>query len=156
MGKKRSAGILLYRRRQQAAEVLLVHAGGPFWAGKDETAWSIPKGEIADDEDALDTARREFAEETGLLLHGPFVALGEARQAGGKIVQAWTAEGDFATDRLRSNTCKIEWPPRSGRFAEFPEIDRAAWFTTDVATSKLHKGQAVFVERLKGLLAGIR
>jgi predicted NUDIX family NTP pyrophosphohydrolase len=152
MPRKQSSGILLYRKRGDNAEVFLVHPGGPFWAKKDVAAWSIPKGEFKIDEDPLAAAQREFTEETGLVLEGPFTALGEVRQAGGKIVYAWAVEGDCDPQKLTSNTFQMEWPPRSGRFAEFPEIDRAAWFTAEAAAIKLHKGQVAFLERLQELL----
>ena len=145
---QRSAGILLYRRRQGAIEVLLVHPGGPFWAKKDDGAWSIPKGEYAPDEDALAAARREFAEETGAQVEGEAVALGAFRQSPAKIVDAWAIEGDFDPATLRSNTFTLEWPPRSGRMREVPEVDRAAWFTPEEAARKLLKGQRPILEAL--------
>ena len=145
----RSAGILLYRRPAGALEVLLVHPGGPYWARKDEGAWSIPKGEYADGEDALDCARREFEEETGTAPPvGALVTLGEVRQRSGKRVTAWAAEGDLDADAVRSNTFTVEWPPRSGRTQEFPEVDRAAWFAPDDARRALVPAQAAFVDRL--------
>src|SRR5436309_1989670 len=125
---KRSAGILLYRRRGEVLEFLLVHPGGPFWAKRDRGAWSIPKGEYAAGEDALPAAVREFEEETGMRPSGSFLPLGEIIQAGRKIVVAWAVEGDFDPAQFRSNTFTTEWPPRSGREATFPEVDRAAWF----------------------------
>jgi len=145
---RRSAGLLVFRRRTRQLEVLLVHPGGPFWAKKDDRAWSIPKGEIADDEDALDAARRETREETGARPDGPFVPLTPVRQAGGKIVHAWAVEGDFETAALSSNTFQMEWPPRSGRQQTFPEVDRAAWFTLDVARRKILKGQLPLLDEL--------
>jgi predicted NUDIX family NTP pyrophosphohydrolase len=145
----RSAGILLYRRPAGRLEVLLVHPGGPFWARKDEGAWSIPKGEHGDDEEPLACARREFAEETGMeLAAGELLDLGEVRQRSGKRVQAWAAEGDFEPDALRSNAFTLEWPPRSGRTQEFPEVDRAGWFAPDDARRRLVAAQAAFVDRL--------
>ena len=146
---KRSAGILLYRVRLGALEVLLVHPGGPFWARRDAGAWSIPKGEYEDGEDPRACALREFEEETGTALTpGELVDLGDVRQKGGKAVTAWAAEGDLDADRIRSNTFAMEWPPRSGRMAVFPEIDRAAWFGLEEARDKLVPAQAEFLDRL--------
>jgi predicted NUDIX family NTP pyrophosphohydrolase len=138
---QRSAGILLYRRRHGAIEVLLVHPGGPFWASKDEGAWSIPKGAYEPGEEPLDAARREFAEETGARLDGEAVALGSFRQSAVKTVDAWAVEGDFDPTGLESMTFQMEWPPRSGRMGEFPEVDRAEWFAPAEAARKLLKGQ---------------
>jgi predicted NUDIX family NTP pyrophosphohydrolase len=129
--------------------------GGPFWANKDAGAWSIPKGELDDGEDPLAGARREFEEETGSRPpDGPALSLGEAKLRGGKRVVIWAVEGDFDVETLRSNTFTMEWPPRSGREAEFPEIDRAAWFGLATAREKLTKGQLPFVDRLEDALAG--
>ncbi len=154
MGKAhRSAGILLFRRGERGLEVLLVHPGGPFWANRDAGAWSIPKGEFGDGEPALDAARREFAEETGLAAAGDFIPLTPLRQRGGKIVYAWALEGDCDAAALRSNLFSMEWPPRSGRTREFPEADRAAWFTVDEARSKLLPGQVAFLDDLLRLSA---
>ena len=151
---KQSAGVLLFRRVGQEIEVLLAHPGGPFWKNKDDGAWSIPKGEYADNEDPLAAAKREFAEETGLTVAGDFIPLGEVRQPGGKVVTAWAVEGDFGTsfdaEHLRSNTFSMPWPPRSGKLQEFPEIDRAEWFPLEVARRKILKGQAEFLDRLAG------
>jgi predicted NUDIX family NTP pyrophosphohydrolase len=150
----RSAGILLYRHGEAGPEVLLVHPGGPFWAKRDEGAWSIPKGEHADGEDPVDTARREFAEETGSTLAlQDLVPLGEVRQRSGKRVEAWAAAGDIDAASVRSNTFALEWPPRSGRMQEFPEVDRAEWFGLDEAQRRLLPAQAPFVDRLRDWLA---
>ncbi|HZB90371.1 MAG TPA: NUDIX domain-containing protein [Stellaceae bacterium] len=149
---KTSAGLLLYRRRGAALEVLLVHPGGPFWAKKDDGAWSIPKGEAAAGEDLLALARREFAEETGFPVDGTFRPLAPVRQAGGKIVHAWAVEGDLDPAAIRSNRFTLEWPPRSGRREEFPEIDRGAWFTLDEARRKINQGQAPLLDGLVALL----
>jgi predicted NUDIX family NTP pyrophosphohydrolase len=150
---KRSAGILLYRRRDGAPEVLLVHPGGPFWARKDLGAWSIPKGEYDDGEDPQACALREFEEETGTPLpESALVDLGSVTQRGGKRVTAWAAEGDLDPDRVRSNTFTMQWPPRSGRTQEFPEIDRAGWFGLDAARAKLVSAQAELVDRLAEVL----
>ncbi len=145
---QRSAGILLYRRRRGGVEVLLVHPGGPFWANKDEGAWSIPKGLYAADEDPLAAARREFAEETGAEVAGEAVALGSFRQSSAKIVDAWAIEGDFDPATLESNTFTLEWPPRSGETREVPEVDRAGWFTPEEAVRKLVKGQRPIIQAL--------
>jgi predicted NUDIX family NTP pyrophosphohydrolase len=149
---KRSAGILLYRFKEGNLEVLLVHPGGPFWAKKDRAAWSIPKGEYEEGEDPLLAAKRELVEETGVGIDSPLIDLGVLRQPSGKIVHAWAARQDCDPSRVRSNTFKMEWPPNSGRLQEFPEIDRAAWYSPAVAKGKLHKGQAAFIDRLIKLL----
>ena len=145
----RSAGILLYRRVDGEPQVLIVHPGGPFWARKDLGVWSIPKGEYEEGEDPLACALREFEEETGTALPtSRLVDLGEVRQKSGKRVIAWAAQGDLDADAVRSNTFTMEWPPRSGRTAEFPEIDRAEWFGVDAAREKLNPAQAEFLDRL--------
>ena len=138
---KISAGILLFRTRADGVEVLLVHPGGPFWAKKDDGAWSIPKGEAAPGEDLIAAARREFAEETGLSVEGEFIDLGTFRQPSGKTVAAWALEGDFDPASLVSMTFTLEWPPRSGKTAEFPEVDRAEWFDLETAERKILAGQ---------------
>ena len=148
---KLSAGILLYRR--QGPEVLLVHPGGPFWAKKDDGAWSIPKGEYGEGEDPLGVARREFKEETGQAVDGDFVPLGRFKQPGGKIVSAWALEGECDAGTIRSNLFCMEWPPRSGRMAEFPEVDRAGWFTLEEAGRKMLKGQVAILGAFSALLA---
>ena len=149
-----SAGVLLYRPGTDGVEVLLGHMGGPFWARKDDRAWSIPKGEYGDDEDPLAAARREFAEETGSAPpDGEALTLGEVRQSGGKRVVAWALEGDLDPATVRSNTFVMEWPPRSGRQQEFPEIDRAAWFGLDAARSKVVKGQVPLLDALEQKLS---
>jgi len=146
--RKGSAGILLFRFNNAALEVLLVHPGGPYWANKDAGAWSIPKGEYSEGEDALAAAKREFAEETGVNVDGEFLPLGEVRQAGGKIVQVWALQGDLDPSLIRSNTFKLEWPPKSGSVREFPEVDSAGWFLMPVAKQKLLFGQHEFLARL--------
>jgi len=151
---KRSAGVLLFRRRDGRLEVLLIHPGGPLWAGRDEGAWSIPKGEIEPGEDTLAAARREFHEETGGSAEGPAIALTPCQQKGGKIVEAWAVEGDFDPARFRSNTFSMEWPPRSGRRLEVPEADRAAWFELGEARRKILVGQRPLLEELARGLAG--
>lgn len=145
---KTSAGILLYRWRAGRLEVLLVHPGGPFFARKDEGAWSIPKGEVESGEAPLDAARREFEEETGVHLAGPFVELPPVRQRGGKVVHAWAVEGDCDPDAIRSDTFTLEWPPRSGRTVAFPEVDRAAFFDLGEARRKINPAQAEWLDAL--------
>jgi predicted NUDIX family NTP pyrophosphohydrolase len=146
-----SAGLLLYRRREGALEVFLVHPGGPFWARKDAGAWSIPKGEIDQAEEPLAVAKREFTEETGFRAEGDFQPLAPITQAGGKTVQAWAVEGDCDPANLRSNVFSIEWPPRSGRQKSFPEVDRAAWFPLDVAREKINPAQIALLDELETL-----
>jgi predicted NUDIX family NTP pyrophosphohydrolase len=148
-----SAGLLLYRIRHAAIEVLLVHPGGPYWKTKDDGAWSIPKGEFSPAEDPLAAARREFFEETGVAIEGDFRALKPLRQSGGKIVHAWAVEGDLDATTIVSNTFDIEWPPRSGRLQSFPEIDRAAWFALPEATRKILRGQEPLLEELAQMFA---
>lgn len=146
---KRSAGLLLYRRRAGMTEVLIAHPGGPLWARKDDGAWSIPKGLYEAGEDAEATARREFAEELGSPApDGPVIELGEVTLKSGKIVTGFAVEGDLDAATIVSNTFEMQWPPRSGRTQEFPEIDRAEWVSPDVARVKLNPAQAAFVERL--------
>jgi predicted NUDIX family NTP pyrophosphohydrolase len=146
--KKTSAGILLYRRRADNLEIFLVHPGGPFWAKKDLGAWSLPKGELADGEDPLEAAKREFTEETGFPMEGDFRPLKPLRQPSGKTVVAWAVEGDCDPAELRSNTFELEWPPKSGKRAQFPEVDRGAWFSLEEARERINKGQAPFLDQL--------
>jgi len=150
MGKK-SAGILLYRITNGKLEVFLVHPGGPIWEHKDAGAWSIPKGEFTT-EDPLEAARRELAEETGCAAQGDFLALTPVRQHSGKMVYAWAARGDCDADQVRSNAFHMEWPPASGRRQEFPEVDRAAWFSLEAARGKILKGQVPLLDELERLL----
>jgi predicted NUDIX family NTP pyrophosphohydrolase len=138
----------MYRRPHSGLEVFLVHPGGPLWAKKDLGAWSIPKGEYLGDEQPLDVAKREFEEETGLAACGTFIELGELKQPGGKIVTAWAFEGDFDPAKLRSNTFVMEWPPRSGRKIEAPEVDRGCWYSIEDARVHLLPGQRIFLDRL--------
>lgn len=147
-----SAGIALYRRARAGLALFLVHPGGPFWRNKDEGAWTFPKGEYKEPEDPLIAARREFEEETGTAVDGNFIDLGSVTQAGGKIVRIFALEGDIDPAAIRSNTFRQVWPPKSGRYQEFPEVDRAAWFTPDEAKRKLIVAQRDFVERLLGEL----
>ena len=148
---QRSAGLLIHRQTAGVLEVLLVHPGGPFWARKDEGAWSIPKGLIEANEDELETARREAEEELGVAVEGDFRALGSYRQPGGRIVIAWSVEAEIDTDAIKSNMFSMEWPPRSGAIKEFPEVDKAGWFSLPEAGLKILKGQRAmlddFVER---------
>jgi predicted NUDIX family NTP pyrophosphohydrolase len=148
---KVSAGILLFRRRAAGVEILLVHPGGPFWAKKDEAAWSIPKGLANEGEDLLEAAQREFLEETGMVVDGEFLDLG-AHKRPGKTIVAWACEGDFDPATLKSNTFSLEWPPRSGRTAEFPEVDQAAWYSIDEAFMKINKGQKPIIAALEALI----
>jgi predicted NUDIX family NTP pyrophosphohydrolase len=149
---KRSAGLLLYRVKDRGIEVFLVHPGGPFWAKKDEGAWTIPKGEIDAGEDPLAAAIREFAEETGTMLQGEFRALPPVRQAGGKTVLAWTLAGDLDAAAIRSNDFEMEWPPKSGKRRRFPEVDRAQWFAPEEARRKINKAQIALLDALAALV----
>jgi predicted NUDIX family NTP pyrophosphohydrolase len=148
---RQSAGILLYRRVHGRLEVLLVHPGGPFWAKKDLGAWTIPKGEYTEDESPEQAARREFAEETGVTLESSdeLLPLGEVKQKSGKLVRAFAVQMDFDPNELRSNTFELEWPPRSGRRIEVPEVDRAEWFDLDEASRRIIEAQRPFLERLR-------
>jgi len=145
---KQSAGLLMFRRGRGELQVLLVHPGGPFWKNKDLGAWTIPKGEHDAGEEALVAAAREFREETGIEPRGPFIALTPVKQAGGKVVAAWAFEGDGDAAAIRSNTFSLEWPRGSGRFQDFPEVDRAAWFSLDEARRKVLRGQVPLLEEL--------
>jgi predicted NUDIX family NTP pyrophosphohydrolase len=152
MGLKNSAGLLLFRLRDGHLEIFLVHPGGPLWARKDLGAWSIPKGRIEDGENALDAAQREFEEETGLKPEGAFVPLTPVTQRGGKVVYGWAFEGDCDPGTVSSNTFTMEWPPRSGRMQQFPEVDRACFFDVEEARTKINPAQAQFLEELERLL----
>jgi predicted NUDIX family NTP pyrophosphohydrolase len=149
---KVSAGVLIYRWRSGALQVLLVHPGGPFWAKKDLGAWSIPKGEVAEGEDPAATARREMEEETGMRPNATLQRLSPVKQKGGKTVVAWAVEGDGDPAAFKSNTFTIEWPPRSGRMQEFPEVDRAEWFSLEEARRKLLSAQVAFVDELERIV----
>jgi predicted NUDIX family NTP pyrophosphohydrolase len=154
---ERSAGVLLWRRSSGRVEVLLGHMGGPFWSAKDDAAWSIPKGLYDEDEEPLAAAVREFVEELGVMLPvdvADLEPLGELRQPSGKRLAVWTAEADLDPARVVPGTFTMEWPPRSGKMAEFPEIDRAAWWSVDDARVKLVKGQRPFLDRLLSLRRG--
>jgi predicted NUDIX family NTP pyrophosphohydrolase len=150
---KRSAGLLLYRWTNGGLEVLLVHPGGLFWAGRDLGAWSIPKGEFAE-ESPLTAAKREFHEETGFVVEGDHVPLGSLKQPGGKVIHVWAVAGDCDPAGVRSNTFSLEWPPRSGRTRNFPEVDRAAWFPLPEARRRIARGQVGFLDRLANALRG--
>ena len=145
---RRSAGLVMYRIRGRQLEVFLVHPGGPFWANKDKGAWAIPKGQMDDGEGALTAARREFQEETGFVAEGKFLELGTIRQLSGKLVDAWAFEGDCDPGELRSNTCRMEWPPRSQRMIEVPEVDRGEWFGVDAAWESILESQRPFLTTL--------
>lgn len=149
---KESAGLLLYRLRNGELEVLLAHPGGPLWQSKDAGAWSIPKGEIEPGENPLACARREFEEELGFKPEGPFRALTPIKQKSGKLVRAWAVAGDFEVNRFRSNNFTMEWPPRSGRVQEFPEVDRAGFFEVSEAEQKINPAQAALLKELAKLL----
>ena len=149
---KKSAGLLMYRRRQGVLEFLLVHPGGPFWSKKDLGSWSIPKGEYTSGEDPLEVAKREFQEETSFKATGEFILLTSRKQPSGKIITAWAFEGDCDASAVKSNTFLTEWPPRSGRQQEFPEVDRAGWFSISVAEEKIIKGQIGFLDELTQIL----
>jgi predicted NUDIX family NTP pyrophosphohydrolase len=151
---KPSAGLLIYRIKSNALEVFLVHPGGPLWENKDEHSWSIPKGEYTAEEEPFDAAKREFTEETGFdVPTGKIIPLESIKQSSGKIVSVWAIEGDFEVANLHSNLFSMEWPPKSGRQQEFPEVDRGAWFELDEARQKIFKGQIGFLDELKKIIA---
>lgn len=150
--KKQSAGILVYRIVKKKLEVFLVHPGGPFWKNKDAAAWSIPKGEFDADEAALDAAQREFEEETGVRLKGKFIELQPVKQKSGKTVHAWAHEGEIDASSIESNSFEIEWPPKSGKKASFPEIDKAGWFDLKTGKEKINAYQVNLLEQLEELL----
>jgi predicted NUDIX family NTP pyrophosphohydrolase len=150
--QKQSAGILVYRKTNNSLQVFLVHPGGPFFKNKDEGSWSVPKGEFLNDEEPLAAAKREFAEETGQSIDGNFIDLGSIRQKNNKTVYAWAVEGDIDHTLIISNTCEIEWPPRSGRQITIPEVDRAEWFNIATAKQKINPAQAELIDRLVATL----
>ena len=150
---KKSAGLLVYRVIQTKIELLLVHPGGPFWRNRDDGAWTIPKGEFTDEEEPLAAAKREFEEELGPKPpEGEYLPLKPIKQKNGKVVHAWAVEGDFNPATINSNTFEMEWPPKSGRRQSFPEVDRAQWFSPDVAKQKMLSGQAALVDELLTLI----
>ena len=151
---KKSAGILVFRKTQDEYEYLLVHPGGPFWVKKDFNSWSIPKGEFEEDEQPLAAAKREFEEETGFSIKGEFIELNPVKQPGGKLIYSWAVKSDIDSSRVKSNLFKMEWPPRSGAYKEFPEIDRAEWFDFETAKQKILSGQIPIIENLKNKLIG--
>ena len=148
---KESAGLLVYRKRAAELEVLLVHPGGPFWQKKEAGAWSIPKGELEPGEDPLACARREFTEELGQAVEGEFLPLQPVKQKSGKLVRAWAIEGEVDSQNFRSNTFTMEWPPRSGRMQQFPEVDRAGYFSLSEAKVKINPAQAALIDELENL-----
>ena len=145
---RKSAGILLYRIKDHEPEVFLVHPGGPFWKGKDKGAWSIPKGEFEENEEAIDAAKREFKEETGNPINGEMIQLNPVKQKGGKLVLAWAVKGDIDADNISSNTYKLEWPYKSGKFKSFPEVDKAGWFSIKEAKDKINPAQSALIDDL--------
>jgi len=151
--RKTSAGILLYKQGREGLQVFLVHPGGPFWKNKDAGAWSIPKGEFAEGEDPLKAAVREFFEETGQQVSGDFLELKPIKARSGKLIFAWALQGDIDPDKIVSNTFPLEWPPRSGKFIDVPEIDRGAWFSLDTALEKINASQAAFITELSAVLS---
>ncbi len=154
MAKKLSAGLLFYRMRGGKVEVFLVHPGGPFWAKKNEGAWSIPKGEHDEGEDPLAAAMREFQEETGFAVSGDCRALAPLKQPSGKVISAWAVEGEVDAASIKSNTFSLEWPPKSGKMKDFPEVDRAGWFDLPTARLKILPGQQPFLDQLEQLVYG--
>ncbi|MBN9482549.1 MAG: NUDIX hydrolase [Bacteroidetes bacterium 43-93] len=151
--RKTSAGILLYKQGREGLQVFLVHPGGPFWKNKDAGAWSIPKGEFIEGEDPLKAAIREFFEETGQQISGEFLELKPIKARSGKLIFAWALQGDIDPDKIVSNTFPLEWPPRSGKFIDVPEIDNGAWFSLDTALEKINASQAAFITELASLLS---
>lgn len=149
---KKSAGILLYRKKAGHRQVFLVHPGGPFWKNKDAGAWSVPKGEYEEGEDPLAAARREFEEETGIAVNGDFIPLKPVKQKSGKVIFAWALEKDVEANTIVSNTFPLEWPPRSGKFIEVPEVDKGGWFDLNEAAVKILPGQVPILEELRQLL----
>jgi predicted NUDIX family NTP pyrophosphohydrolase len=145
---KQAAGLLVYRNADEGVEIFLVHPGGPFYVKKDDGVWSIPKGIFDEDEEPLAAARREFEEETGFKIAGDFFELKPVKQKGGKIVHAWAVEADVDADAIQSNTFTMEWPPKSGKMAEFPEVDRAAWFDPETALQKINPAQSALITEL--------
>ena len=143
---------MVYRPSKTEPEVFLVHPGGPYWAKKDEGAWSVPKGEFTEGEDALEAARREFREETGFDIDGRFIELTPLKQPSGKVIYVWAVEGDLDAGAVRSNTFSMEWPPKSGTLQEFPEVDRGGWFSIEKAREKLLPGQRGFLDELQKIL----
>ena len=148
MAKKQSAGIILFKIEENKLMIFLVHPGGPYWQKKDEGAWSIPKGEFSDDENALEAAKREFVEETGYAVSGNFIELTPIKQKSGKVVYSWAVENNVDADNIKSNSFTMEWPPKSNKMMTYPEIDKAAWFTVDIAKTKINPAQAPLIDEL--------
>ncbi|HEX3600040.1 MAG TPA: NUDIX domain-containing protein [Lacipirellulaceae bacterium] len=148
---KQSAGLVVYRRLDEQLEIFLVHPGGPFWQNKDAGSWSIPKGEFTLPEDPLQAARRELLEETGFRVDGPFAPLQPIKQRGGKVVHAWAVAADFEASQFKSNSFTLEWPPKSGKVAEFPEVDRAEWFDFATAREKINAAQCELLMQLEAI-----
>ena len=153
MGKE-SAGLVVYRKKEGRLEFLLVHPGGPFWRNKDEGAWTIPKGELGEGEDPLTAAKREFEEELGIIVEGPFVELTPVKQKGGKLVRAWSAEKDCDVSQVSSNTFEMEWPPKSGRMSTFPEVDKADFFVMNEARRKVNPAQIPLLQQTAEIAGG--
>ena len=149
---KKSAGIILYRRKNIVPEIFLVHPGGPFWKNKDHGAWTIPKGEFTEEEDPLKAAMREFKEETGISIKGTFLELTPVKQKSGKLVYGWALEKDIDASTIKSNFFEIEWPPKSKQFKQFPEIDKGEWFTVAEAKQKINPAQVAFIDEVVSIL----
>ena len=149
---KTSAGLLLYRFHNKELQVFLIHPGGPFWKNKDAGAWSIPKGEPAQNEDLLEAAKREFKEETGFHVSGKFIELSPIKQKSGKLVYVWALEKDVDAEKIKSNLFELEWPPKSGKKRSFPEVDKAAWFSIEEAKEKINPAQAALIDQLKSVI----
>jgi predicted NUDIX family NTP pyrophosphohydrolase len=145
---RKSAGILLFRKKEKDPEVFLIHPGGPFWKGKEKGSWSIPKGEFPETEDPLAAAKREFEEETGQKIEGKFIELKTIQQKGGKLVYAWAIEGDIDAEKIVSNTFKVEWPYKSGKWQTYPEVDKAGWFGIEEAKEKINQAQTALIDEL--------
>ena len=153
MAQKQSAGILVYKTDKSLLKIFLVHHGGPYWKAKDEGSWSIPKGELMENEDPFNTAKREFTEETGLVLSGNFIMLSPVKQKGGKIVHAWAIEQDIDPAKITSNSFTIEWPPHSNKMVTYPEVDRAEWFDINEAKIKINQAQVLLINELADILS---
>ncbi len=149
---KKSAGLLLYRCMENTIEFFLVHPGGPFWKNKDIGAWTIPKGELEDEEDALEAAKREFKEETGTIIDGNFITLTPVKQKAGKLVYAWAIQGNIDSEKITSNTFKIQWPPKSGKWVDLPEVDKAGWFSIEESKQKINPAQIPLIDELLELI----
>jgi predicted NUDIX family NTP pyrophosphohydrolase len=149
---KKSAGLLLYRCIENTIEFFLVHPGGPFWKNKDIGAWTIPKGELEDEEDALEAAKREFKEETGTIIDGNFITLTPVKQKAGKLIYTWAIQGNIDSEKITSNTFKIQWPPKSGKWVDLPEVDKAGWFSIEESKQKINPAQIPLIDELLELI----